>query len=54
MEELQFAKEYTTFMQEMDEHYKTYPVDVSRQEKILENKLSLNPQASAMEKKTWV
>lgn len=54
MQELQFAKEYQVFMDEMNAHYSNYPTDISRQEKMLWDKLAMQPNASAMEKKTWV
>lgn len=41
-------------MREMDEYYRTYPADVGRQEALLDERLSLDPGASAMEKKAWV
>lgn len=50
----QFAEEYQEFMEEMDAHYRTYPVDVSRQEALLDHRLDANPDASPFEKKSWI
>ena len=54
MQKSQFAEEYNSFMEEMDSHYRASPADISRQEQILEEMLRQKPNASAMEKKTWV
>lgn len=50
----QFENEYREFMDEMDIHYRKSPVDVCRQEEILDQMLKLNPCASAFEKKSWI
>lgn len=54
MQRSQFAKEYNAFFKELDEHYRTYPVNVDSLEEELWKKLEQNPNASGMEKKRWV
>lgn len=54
MQQSKFKQEYNAFMEEMDNHYKGYPTEVSRQEQILWNRLEEKPDATAMEKKRWV
>ena len=50
----QFGKEYDAFRQELDDYYAAYPTDVSALEQELDEKSRLQPQAGAMEKKTWI
>ena len=50
----QFGKEYDAFRQELDDYYAAYPTDVSALEQELDEKNRLQPQAGAMEKKTWI
>ena len=50
----QFGKEYDAFRQELDDYYASYPTDVSALEQELDEKNRLQPQAGAMEKKTWI
>lgn len=54
MHTLRFADEYDAFMEELDAHYRRFPADVSRQERMLDDKLKAFPQASPLKKKTWI
>lgn len=49
-----FADERKAFMEEADEYYKTYPADVSEQEKELDRRNKEQPDAAPIVKKTWI
>lgn len=50
----QFSAEYKEFMGELDAHYRVSPVDISKQESILDEMLEKYPDASPFEKKSWI
>lgn len=50
----QFSIEYEDFIKEMDLYYSKYPVDIARQEALLDEQNHKNAGASALEKKTWI